>query len=245
MTSMHEQILGQAAEFMGALSDWKDQLRPISWPDLVIEARPEHVALFSTDMLNGCCYEGALASPRARSIIPAVVDCFNHAYNEGIRTFVLSQDCHTPQAVEFAAYPPHCQIGTGEAQTIPELANLPFAHLFKVVSKNSLSAFIKTDVGSWLDDHHDLRAIVVVGYCTDLCVYNLAMHLRLYANAHDLDMRIIVPENAVQTYDMSVATARELGVLPHNGDILHLMFLYHMQLNNIEVVRSIDAQASI
>jgi hypothetical protein len=54
-------------------------------------------------------------------------------------------------------------------------------------------------------------------------------------------MRIIVPENAVQTYDIPVAVAREIGALPHNGDVLHLLFLYHMRLNGIEVVREIKA----
>ncbi|HEY7418293.1 MAG TPA: isochorismatase family protein, partial [Ktedonobacteraceae bacterium] len=144
-------------------------------------------------------------------------------------------------AAEFAAYPPHCQEGTGEARTIPELAALPFAHLFEIVSKNSLSAFIHTDLESRLDAHRDLHTAVVVGNCTDLCVYSMAMHLRLYANAHDLNMRIIVPENAVQTYDMPIATAREVGAMPHNGNILHLLFLYHMRLNGIEVVRAIEA----
>ncbi len=67
----------------------------------------------------------------------------------------------------------------------------------------------------------------------------MAMHLKLYANAYNLKMRVIVPENAVQTYDMPVAESCEIGALPHSGDVLHLLFLYHMRLNGIEVVREI------
>jgi nicotinamidase-related amidase len=240
MDSQRLQQAQQASEFIGALSERELQLAPLTWHELVKEAQPEHVALFSTDMINGFCYEGALASPRVKSIIPAVVDCFNNAYNAGVRAFVLAQDAHSAQAAEFAAYPPHCQVGTSEAQTIPELADLPFAHLFKIVPKNSLSAFMHTDLGSWLDEHRDLRTAVVVGNCTDLCVYSMAMHLRLYANAHDLHMRVIVPENAVQTYDLPIATAREIGAIPHNGDVLHWLFLYHMRLNGIEVASAIE-----
>ncbi|MBE3561257.1 MAG: isochorismatase family protein, partial [Ktedonobacteraceae bacterium] len=151
------------------------------------------------------------------------------------------QDCHTPESVEFADFPPHCQRGTGEASTIPELASLPFSNLFTVVAKNSLSAFHGTDLGTWLERHRDLQAAVVVGNCTDLCVHQMAMHLKLYANAYNLKMRVIVPENAVQTYDMPVEAAQQAGALPHNGDVLHLLFLYHMRLNGVEVVREITA----
>jgi hypothetical protein len=52
-------------------------------------------------------------------------------------------------------------------------------------------------------------------------------------------MRVIVPANAVQTFDTPIETAQQLGILPHNGDVLHLQFLYHMRYNGIEVVREI------
>jgi nicotinamidase-related amidase len=94
-------------------------------------------------------------------------------------------------------------------------------------------------LGAWLDEHQNLSAAVIVGDCTDLCVHQMAMHLKLYANAYNLKMRVIVPENAVQTYDMPLETAKQIGSLPHDGDVLHLMFLYHMRLNGVEVVREI------
>ena len=181
--------------------------------------------------------KGALASSRVKGIIPAVVAAFEGANAIGVRNFVLPQDCHTPDALEFAAYPPHCQVGTSEAETVPELRNLPFANLFQIMPKNSLSSFFGTDLSEWLNAHHDLSTVVVVGDCTDLCVYLLALDLKLYANAHDWKMRVIVPENAVQTYDMSVETANTIGALPHYGEFLHLVFLYHMRLNGIEVVK--------
>jgi hypothetical protein len=65
------------------------------------------------------------------------------------------------------------------------------------------------------------------------------MHLKLDANAHNRTLRVIVPANAVQTYDTPLEVAREIGILPHDGDTLHLLFLYHMRVNGIEVVRAI------
>ncbi|HET9919316.1 MAG TPA: isochorismatase family cysteine hydrolase [Ktedonobacteraceae bacterium] len=232
-------FIEQAKPFLQALVEWERSLPTLSWNELREDAQQGKVALFSVDMINGFCTEGVLASPRVQGIVPAVVATFEGAYNAGVRDFIIAQDCHTPDAVEFADFPPHCQAGTSEANTIPELANMPFANLYTIVSKNSLNAFYGTSLGEWLDAHRDLRAAVIVGDCTDLCVYQMAMHLKLNANAYNLPMRVIVPENAVQTYDMPVETANSLGSLPHDANVLHLLFLYHMRLNGVEVVREI------
>ncbi len=236
------QFMQQASSFFQTLLAWKAQLATIVWDDLREDALHEHVALFCVDMINGFCHEGALASPRVQGIIPAVVASFEEAYAVGVRNFVLPQDCHTPDAAEFASFPPHCQCGTPEAETIPELQALPFARLYTVMPKNSLNAFHGTGLATWQAVHPELRVAVIVGDCTDLCVSQLALHLKLYANAHDRALRVIVPENAVQTYDLSVEAAQPLGVQPHSGDVLHLLSLYHMHLNGIEVVRAIIPQ---
>ncbi len=229
----------QSKEFLSALVIWERDLPTLAWSDLYEEAQQGRVALISVDMINGFCHEGVLSSPRVKGIIPAVVASFKGAYSIGVREFVLAQDCHTPDSVEFADFPPHCQAGTTEADTIPELAHLPFANLYQIVSKNSLSGFHGTDLGTWLEARRHFSAVVIVGDCTDLCVHQMAMHIRLYANAHNLKMRVIVPENAVQTYDMPVEAANAIDALPHDGDFMHLVFLYHMRLNGVEVVREI------
>lgn len=238
-STLSEHFLTQATQFLYELMIWERDLPSLSWNDLVEEAQQGKVALFSVDMINGFCHEGILASPRILGVIPAVVTAFKGAYASGVRDFVLAQDCHSPNAVEFAAFPPHCQVGTSEAATIPELAELPFSNLYNVVEKNSLSAFHATHLGQWLEEHRDLSVAVIVGNCTDLCVHQMAMHLRLHANAHNLNMRVIIPENTVQTYDTPIETAKQIGALPHDGDFLHLTFLYHMRLNGIEIVREI------
>src|SRR5215472_1912092 len=229
----------QSRDFLSALVEWERSLPSIAWSDLREDAQQGRVALLSVDMVNGFCYEGMLSSLRVQGIIPAVVAAFEGAYAIGVREFVLPQDCHTPDSVEFADFPPHCQAGTSEAKNIPELADLPFADLYTTVEKNSLNAFHGTRLTTWSEEHAGLSTAVIVGDCTDLCVHQLAMHLKLAANAHNRALRVIVPANAVQTYDLPINTAREIGVLPHDGDVLHLLFLYHMRLNGIEIVRAI------
>lgn len=240
-STIRENFLGQATRFLQALVEWEHNLPATTWADLVIDAQQGHVGLFSVDMVNGFCHEGLLSSPRIKGIIPEVVIAFKDAYAIGVRNFVLAQDCHMPASVEFADFPPHCQLGTSEANTIPELAELPFADLYTIVSKNSLNAFLGTNLNMWLDGHRDLSTVIIVGNCTDLCVYQSAMHLKLSANAANKRLRIIVPANAVQTYDTSLETAQEIGALAHDGDVMHLLFLYHMRLNGIEIVREIQS----
>ena len=79
----------------------------------------------------------------------------------------------------------------------------------------------------------------MVGDCTDLCTYSVAMYLSLRSNALNLRQRVILPVDAVQTYDLPIESARSVGALTHPGGFFHLTFLYHMALNGIHVVKSV------
>ena len=121
-----------------------------------------------------------------------------------------------------------------------ELVNETVMREFTVIPKNSLHPGLETEFDAWLDAHPELRTAIVVGNCTDLCVYSLAMHLRMRHNARNIaGVSVIVPANAVQTYDLPVETAAEIGAMAHPGDFFHEVFLYHMALNGIDVVREL------
>jgi len=127
--------------------------------------------------------------------------------------------------------------GTPESEPVPELTALPFSDVFTTIPKNSISSSIGTELDAWLEAHSEITTFIVVGDCTDLCVYQAAMHLRLRANTLGLrDARVFLPADCVQTYDMPVETAAELDILPHDGNLLHSIFLYQMALNGIEIV---------
>ena len=221
--------------FLDWLARWEESLPDASLTEVFPD--PARVALVSEDMVKGFCNQGALASPRAGSIVPAVVRLFQRAHDLGGRHFLLFQDTHDPDAVEFSAYPPHCVAGTAESETIDELKALPFSDLFITMPKNSISSSIGTGLDAWLKAHPQVTHFIVVGVCTDICVYLVALYLRTRANIlGQRAARIVVPADCVQTYDLPVETAAEVGALPHDGDLLHSMFLYHMALNGIEVV---------
>jgi nicotinamidase-related amidase len=122
---------------------------------------------------------------------------------------------------------------------IPELTGLPFFAESVVIPKRSLNVGLEPAFEDWLRDHPQTSTWIVVGDCTDLCVYHAAMHLRMRANVHQLDLEVIVPAALVETYDLPVGVAVGLGALPHAGDFLGRAFLYHMALNGIRVVREV------
>jgi nicotinamidase-related amidase len=172
-------------------------------------------------------------------IVEPITRLFELAWQQGVRSFVLPQDTHEAEAMEFAQWPAHCVRGTREAETVEAFTRLPFFSEMTVLEKNSIHSGINTGLNAWVEDHPQIDTFIVVGDCTDLCVYQLAMHLRLDANARQLQRRVILPVDCVQTYHLPVETAQSLGIMPHPGDLLHAVFLYHMALNGVEVVRSI------
>ncbi|MCL6509189.1 MAG: cysteine hydrolase [Anaerolineae bacterium] len=224
--------------FIDYVEGWLDGLPTVKLSKLIDD--PSRVAVVSVDIINGFCTVGPLASPRVQGIVKPIVKLFGDCHAAGVRHFILTQDTHEPDAVEFKQYPPHCVRGHVESQTVPELLKLPFADEFVVLEKNSISSAINTGLDRWLDEHPELSTFIAVGDCTDLCTYQLAMHLRLRANARQhRDARVIVPENCVQTYDTPVKVARQLGIPAHDGDLLHAIFLYNMWTNGVEVVKKI------
>lgn len=219
------------------IREWIDTLSPASLTELVPD--PSRAAFFSSDLINGFVHFGPLASPRVHGVVEPVVSLFQRGWEYGIRHFVLTQDTHDPETPEFNAYPPHALRDDPESDTIPELAALPFSKHMTIIEKNSLGPAVETSFNDWWDEHLDINRAIVVGDCTDLCVYQLAMHLRMRANALNLqDFEVIVPVDTVQTFDIPEGDPTGTA---HPGDFFHDVFLYHMMSNNIRVVQSIGA----
>lgn len=232
-------LVNTSAPFLTYLERWYGALAPLPLSELV-SADPERVGLISIDVINGFCTVGALASARVGRIAAPVAQLFERAYTLGVRCLALTQDTHDPAAPEFAAFPPHCLRGTTESEAVDELKALPFYAQLAIFPKNSINSHVGTSLGAWVADHPYVDRWIVVGDCSDLCVYQAAMQLRLEANAANLARRVIVAADVVDTFDMPVATAHDLGIKAHDGDLHHVMFLHHMALSGVEVVRKLS-----
>ena len=223
--------------FFEFLKEWENDLKVM--PLVQAAPHPTHTVVISSDMIKGFCSIGPLASSRIASIIPHVVTLFENCWDYGVHNIVLVQDEHEKDAVEFGAYPVHCVRGSEEAQAIDEFTSLPFYDQIIIIRKNSISAALNTALKDWIDAHPDIDTFIIVGDCTDICIYQLAMYLQMDANAYQKQRKVIVPADCVETYDRPAAIAQVEGGFPHPGDVLHGVFLYHMALNGIEIVRRI------
>jgi nicotinamidase-related amidase len=228
----------ESRPFLKFLAKWQADLPSFTLNQAI--PNPNQTAVICVDMINGFCHFGALSSPRVHSIIESVVALFQSTHAAGVPHFLLTQDTHVPDAVEFGQFPPHCVRGTLEAETVPEIRSLPFFDQMVLFEKNSIQAGLNTGLNDWLVAHPAVDTFILVGDCTDLCIYQLAMHLRLDANARQLQRRVMVPAECSQTYDISVPLAAQIGAMPHDGNLLHSIFLYHMALNGVEVVAEIS-----
>ncbi|MBI3955200.1 cysteine hydrolase [Candidatus Gottesmanbacteria bacterium] len=225
------------SQFLDWLAEWKNSLPSIVLSKLLIN--PDRTALVSIDMVNGFCHQGSLASEKVKFIIPEVVTLMKKLNNSGVTRFLLFQDTHDVKAEEFKAYPPHCIKSSAESQTIPEFLNLPFADKFEVFEKNSVSPFQYTQFSVWLAKNKQIDTFIIVGNCTDICIYQAVLELKTEANSQNIARRIIIPENCVATFETSLDTARKIGAMPHDSTLLHDIFLYSMRLNGAEVVKLI------
>lgn len=234
---MPESLAAGGQPFLEYLEEWLAGL-----PEKTLEDAapiPGQAAIFSVDLVRGFCTVGPLASPRVNEIVAPSVALFKRAWARGIRHIVLAQDTHEPDAIEFEAWPPHCVRGSQESLAVEAIRELPFYPEMTIIEKNSIHSGLHTGLNGWLEDHPEINTFLITGDCTDLCVYQIAMHLRVDANARQLKRRVIVPLNCVDTYDLPVDIARAQGILPHPAGFLHATFLYHMALNGIELVRQI------
>lgn len=245
MTIPHEPATRPLAQEGAQFLDWLDgRLRDLAPLDLQSYMQsnnisPDRIAVVSVDMIEGFCCEGPLASPRIAGVTEAVAELFRRAHRLGVRQFALVQEYHTADAPEFEQFAPHGIRDTEEARTIEQLRELPFAGLFNIVLKNSIHPALNTSFDQWLTDNPQTNTFITVGDCTDLCLYQTAMYLKLRGNAMNSRTTVIVPEDCVQTYDLPIELAGQIGALPHNGDLLHAVFLYSMALNGVQVVREV------
>lgn len=236
-----EHLVSSSRPFLSWAVDWYNS-RPTLDLDQVIDdaGGPERVAVLAVDVTVGFCSKGALSSERVGGIVRPIARLFERAHKLGIRHFVLPQDAHSEDAVEFSAFPPHCVAGTDESATVPELQNLPFSDLFTIIEKDSVCVAVGTELDAWLEAHPEVTTFLTMGDCTDFCTHRLAMHLRLRANTQrQPTVRVILPMDGVDTFHIPVAVAEELGIMPHHGDLLHLLFLFNLAQNGVEIVAKV------
>ena len=229
-----------AEPFLDYLDRWYADLPVVSLQSLLKEVPGDETALVIVDVVNGFCKEGKLSSPRVARIVPAVAQLVRRAEKLGVSHYLLPQDQHPGNSLEFRIYPDHCIEGSAESETVDELRRLPNAHKFKIFPKRSINPGMEERLQGWLEQNPGVRQFIVTGDCTDICVHQMAMFLKIRSVVKNSAVGIVVPADCVDTYNLDVPRDPRNGPPPHPGDLMHRFFLYHMHLNGIRIVAGIE-----
>ena len=166
---------------LNSLKNNLDNLPTINLSDLNLN----NTDLFIVDINNGFAKGGALYSPRIESLINPIVK-FTKSVSKDIRSIIAFTDYHTKESIELLSYPAHCIEDTIECEIVDELKSIDN---IKIVKKNSTNGFFALDNLNF--DNTD--NIIIIGDCTDICIYQLAITLKSYFNQNNINKHIIVP----------------------------------------------------
>lgn len=186
----------------------------------------EKSALIIVDMINGFIREGPMMSERVEAIIPEIVELSKKCDKLKIQKIAFA-DNHTDASPEFDSYPRHCLKGTSESEIVDEIKA---AGGYVLIPKNSTNGFLEEAFQKWLNTNEQTDTFIITGCCTDICVQQVAITLKTWFNKNNRNSRIIVPVNAVETYDLG----------PHDAELTNTMALYNMLINGVEVVKEVE-----
>jgi nicotinamidase-related amidase len=214
------------------------------------EVPPGETGLVIVDEVNGFCTVGAgnLAPPAPDEQIARMVAVTNgiaRGFADRRWPVLAFLDTHEPGKPE-PPYPPHCERGTGEEDLVPDLAWLADDPDVTLIRKDCINGFVggieptyhgthgtsHNRVVDWINAHR-LRAVLVTGICTDICVMDFVLTL-LSARNHGLTPTlkdIVVLEPATATYHLPRTVLADLGLpatAAHPKPATHHMGLYFM-----------------
>lgn len=179
--------------------------------------------LFIIDMNNGFAKKGALYSDRVEALINPITKLAKTLEAKNCEIIAFT-DSHNNDSIELRSYPTHCLENDYESKIVDEISSIKN---LKVIPKNSTNGFF------CLEDKNfkNIDNIIVVGDCTDICIYQFVVTLKSYFNQNNIDKNIIVPMNLVDTYHIDNI---------HNAEVMNIVFFNSMIQNGVEVIKEIE-----
>jgi len=190
------------------------------------ELEPDRTALVIVDMINAFARQGYLKSPQVEALIPRIAGLLSLCGKRGMPVIAFG-DCHTMESPEFDTYPEHGLTGTSESEMVDELKKIGG---YTLIPKNSTNGFLENKFQTWLKEHSHINTFIVVGDCTDICVEQFAKTLKAFFNMLNKKVRVIVPADAVDTFDLGA----------HYAEFMNVVALYGMMGGGVEVVGTIQ-----
>lgn len=215
----------------------KDEL-PVVQESLVLSGDVK-IGLVLIDVVNGFCTVGAgnLAPRQPDKQISGMVDesvRLAREFCEKNWPVFAFLDSHHPDVPEHP-YPPHCIAGTDEAKLVPALQWLENEPSAILRCKDCIDGFVgsieKDGSNVFIDwvKNNQIKKILVVGICTDLCVLDFVSSALSARNRGFLAPLedVIVYSQGCATFDLPIHIARTLkDAVAHPQELMHHIGLY-------------------
>ena len=200
-----------------------ENAKNISFNDI----NPTNTALIIVDMINGFTKEGKMSSPDSLMINEDIANLANICDNKGIK-IVAFADCHKEDSIEFNSFPVHCLEGTSESEVTDEIKN---ACTYTLINKSSINGFFENNFKQFLNTNPNIDTFIVVGCCTDFCVLNFALSLKINSNATNTSRDVIVLTDLTQTFNSPT----------HNRDFWNVVSYSNMEQNGIIIAKNLTS----
>lgn len=167
-------------------------------------------SLLVVDAINGFCRSGfPLSLPVSTTAMESYIAARIDETRAGGGSVVFVCDSHTMDDPEIGApYPPHCLVGTEEAQIVESLRSRAAASI--VIPKSTLSVFHGTRLGEVLGAW-DIEEVEVAGVCTEICVLFAVYELRIRGHRVVVSHRGVLPLDSRQQREHLEYFAERLG----------------------------------
>ncbi|XP_029118327.1 nicotinamidase 1 [Elaeis guineensis] len=215
------------------------------------------VGLVLVDILNGFCTVGAgnLAPTEPnRQILTMIEEAarLSKVFCERKWPVFVFLDSHHPNKPE-PPYPPHCLIGSGEEDLVPALKWLERDPNVTIKRKDCFDGFIGSmekdgtnTFAEWVKTN-DIKIVLVVGICTDICVLDFvcstlsARNIGLVPPLED----VVVYSGGCATFDFPIDVARNIkGTLAHPQELMHHVGLYMAKGRGARIVQKVSLGSS-
>ncbi|NTW13431.1 MAG: isochorismatase family protein [Candidatus Moranbacteria bacterium] len=192
------------------------------------------------DLVDGFCTPGCgpLSPPKDDSEVPAMVaECVRLLeYLNWIKASVVMYAEGHEAGQREGVYPEHCVLGTPESAIIEPLRwteKSCFVFLLRKDCNNGIVGDIGKLTGfiEWINASQ-IKTLIVGGICTDICVMETVLAILNLRTRGFIpsDLQVIIPIDAVVTYDLP-------GV--HPRDLSELFALFSMQQSGALIVEQI------
>ncbi|GFP90686.1 nicotinamidase 1 [Phtheirospermum japonicum] len=224
---------------------------PVEQENLVLSGEVK-TGLVLVDIVNGFCTVGSgnLAPQAPDKQIAGMVDesvKLAREFQKRNWPIYALLDSHHPDIPE-PPYPSHCITGTQESKLVPSLQWLENEPNVTLRCKDCIDGFLgsfeKDGSNVFVDwvKANEIKAILVVGICTDICVLDFVCSVLSARNRVLLSplKDVIVYSRGCTTFDLPVHVAENIkGAVAHPQDLMHHVGLYMAKGRGANVVSQV------